>query len=377
MPILVEDVDPSKSPMAPENAGERPNPDHISDLQPFFERWNGKIPKIKDLFNLRQTRQRVGKLVIDGTLTSEEIALLRMCEESDLAAYLDHLEIVTEKGESRMKGDGTKELNLPEVKSFNPSPGIGDQNGKTTLEILDNKSTQEEEFGIADLREPESETDHNKWGEWGTAKKGSHLDSSDNVQEGTYGDHESEYEEPSEQDHELPSRSVQPAPFGYPNTLQNPALKSSYDLLVQDGMLISEEIQLLEASGGTTLRALLKYFETIASKRALDAEAVRLSAPKGYPYRVVHVLLLEWEEDDLGMNQAVSELRSVFEGTFGFESVKSFKIPSRRSYNALEARLQEFKQQNSSEQNLLIVYYSGHGFLDLQNRMHWAAKGEF
>jgi hypothetical protein len=39
---------------------------------------------------------------------------------------------------------------------------------------------------------------------------------------------------------------------------------------------------------------------------------------------------------------------------------------------ALEARLQEFKQQNSSEQNLLIIYYSGHGFLDLQNRMHRA-----
>jgi hypothetical protein len=151
-------------------------------------------------------------------------------------------------------------------------------------------------------------------------------------------------------------------------------LKARYDLLVQGGMLISEEIQLLEAGGGTTLHTLVKYFETMASKRALDAEADDLSAPKGYPYRAVHVLLLEWEEDDLGVSRAVNDLRIVFEDTFGFEPVEYFKIPLRRSHNALEARLQEFKQQNSSKQNLLIVYYSGHGFLDLQNRMHWAAK---
>jgi hypothetical protein len=95
-----------------------------------------------------------------------------------------------------MKGDGTEDLSLPEVKSLNSSLGIGDQNGKTTLETVDNISTQEEEFGTTDLRKPESETDHNKWGAWGvveeTAKEGTQLDLSGNVQEGTYGDHESE-----------------------------------------------------------------------------------------------------------------------------------------------------------------------------------------
>jgi hypothetical protein len=45
-----------------------------------------------------------------------------------------------------------------------------------------------------------------------------------------------------------------------------------------------------------------------------------------------------------------------------------------QSYEALERKLQEFKQEHSMEQNLLIVYYNGHGLIDAQNRMHWAAK---
>jgi hypothetical protein len=289
------------------------------------------------------------------------------------------LEAVAEKRERKSKGDGTKVPSLPVVESFDAPPGMQGQNGKSMLQISDNTPSQDWKFGKPNLSKPEPDTNNNIWGAWGaaeeeTAKKGTQFDPSDNVQEGNYGDHESEYEEPSEQDRELPSRNIQSAPFGYRNTLQDPALKARYDLLVQGGTLISEEIQLLEASDGNTLLTLLKHFEILASKRAFGAGANGLSAPKGYPYREVHVLLLEWEEDDLGVDQVVNELMSVFKNTFGFESVQSFKIPSRRSYKALDARLQGFTQQNSSEQNLLIVYYSGHGFLDLQNRMHWAAK---
>lgn len=154
--------------------------------------------------------------------------------------------------------------------------------------------------------------------------------------------------------------------------LHDPALKTRFDRLVQSGKLSSLDIQALETTSGPIFIKLLEFYE-----RALPTWATKGGiAPPVYPYRAVHVLQIQWEEHDLSIAEedAVNDLNIVFEDTFGFESVQSFKIPSQRSYKALEARLQEFKQQYSSEQSLLIVYYSGHGLLDSQNRMHWSTK---
>jgi len=92
-----------------------------------------------------------------------------------------------------------------------------------------------------------------------------------------------------------------------------------------------------------------------------------------YPYCSVHALLIRWEDGDLDFDWAINGLREVFQDQFGFHSVSSFKIPSNRPYEALESKLQYFKEAHSSKSRLLIVYYVGHGYLDLLNRMHWSA----
>jgi hypothetical protein len=209
------------------------------------------------------------------------------------------------------------------------------------------------------------------WGriEGEIANRRTQLDATDSEKEGKHADNESDHEEPStssERDFELPSPQL--------SISKNPDLKRRYDQLVQCGSLASEEIQVLETSAGDTLLTLLKHFELMAAKRTAGAKPEREAAITPYPYCAVHVLLLEWEEDDLGVNRVSSELKNVFENSFTFESVQSFKIPSQRSYEALEARLLVFKQLHSAKQHLLIVYYAGHGYLDLQNRMHWAAQ---
>jgi hypothetical protein len=261
------DANPLGALMAPGNVQERPHADHSSEHPPL----RYKFPTTRYFINLRE---RANKIIMGGRLTQAEAMLLTTF--GDLLVHLEHLEAVAEKRERKSKGDGTKVPSLPVVESFDAPPGMQGQNGKSMLQTSDNTPSQDWKFGKPNLSKPEPDTNNNIWGAWGaaeeeTAKKGTQFDPSDNVQEGSYGDHESEYEEPSEQDCGLPSRNIQSAPFGYRNTLQDPALKARYDLLVQGGTLISEEIQLLEASDGNTLLTLLKHFEILASKRAFGA----------------------------------------------------------------------------------------------------------
>ena len=138
------------------------------------------------------------------------------------------------------------------------------------------------------------------------------------------------------------------------------------DRLVRGGKLNPEEILLLKGAKGENLHVHLQHFELWDSSRASKAHPA-------YPYTAVNVLLLDWEEDDLGVASIIPELFDVFHNAFGFDAA-CYSIPSERSYQALESQLQQFKQRFSSEGRLLIVYYNGHGYLDLQNRLHLAAK---
>ena len=224
-----------------------------------------------------------------------------------------------------------------------------------------------------------TEKDHNKQGRWSApGDNASYQDTipeKQDVRNGKYKDYASE--EASDQDvhpppapawKDKPKRNVRTSPY-----------KERYEALLAQGWLTHNEVALLITCEGRDLITHLRHFELVASMRSSDGacqetpETPQDASPE-YPYSAVHVLLLHWEESDLAADGIVEELMSVCMEWFGFESAESFHIPSERSYEALETRIQDFKRQYSSEKNLLIVYYAGHGFLDAQNRMHWAAK---
>lgn len=77
-------------------------------------------------------------------------------------------------------------------------------------------------------------------------------------------------------------------------------------------------------------------------------------------YKAVHVLLLSWVDDDLGVLEEISELDGAFTSIYGY-ATEQWKIPSIRSHNSLAKQLTGFLERYESEENLLIVYYGGHG----------------
>ncbi len=92
-----------------------------------------------------------------------------------------------------------------------------------------------------------------------------------------------------------------------------------------------------------------------------------------YIYKEVHVLLLSWEDDDLGVIAEVAELEKVFRKDYGYHTVRKWEIPSLKPYSTLEDELYRFRKDHSSKDNLLIIYYAGHGYLDYSRLWKWAA----
>lgn len=88
-------------------------------------------------------------------------------------------------------------------------------------------------------------------------------------------------------------------------------------------------------------------------------------------YKQVHVLLLSWEADDLGVAKEIAELQDVFENIYHYE-VEFWKIPSNRSHNSLNRRLTNFIDDYEGEDSLLIVYYGGHGYMNDDRQCVWS-----
>jgi hypothetical protein len=186
------------------------------------------------------------------------------------------------------------------------------------------------------------------------ANEGAAENTSKNAKEARWGDPNSEC---------LGSSS----PFGHiPPQLnfRNKTLdvSSKFDQLVQDGALNSKEILLLEKSRGLEFLVHLTHLESMASTKTGKTltnqvdDIPKTEIDQDYPYCTVHALLIRWEDGDLDFDWAINGLRKVFQDQLGFHSVSSFKIPSNRPYEALESKLQYFKEAHSSKSRLLIVY---------------------
>lgn len=78
-------------------------------------------------------------------------------------------------------------------------------------------------------------------------------------------------------------------------------------------------------------------------------------------YERAHVLLLSWEDDNLGVHQEMKHLEYVFSNLYRFD-VQSFKIPPKTAGKATASRILSFLEDDGPE-TLFIVYYAGHARL--------------
>ena len=52
--------------------------------------------------------------------------------------------------------------------------------------------------------------------------------------------------------------------------------------------------------------------------------------------------------------------------------IEQWRIPSRRSHNSLVKRLTDFLDEYECKENLLVIYYGGHGHLNDDRQLTWS-----
>lgn len=119
----------------------------------------------------------------------------------------------------------------------------------------------------------------------------------------------------------------------------------------------------------------IKNFEEFLQDFNLASKAVLPSEVKRYTN--VSVLLFRWEEDDLGTESEISDLNDIFRNSYHYNT-QEYHIPSVDSERQLEDCLVSWRKADDGDgTNLLILYYGGHGKLDMQWRLSrsiWTAK---
>ena len=106
----------------------------------------------------------------------------------------------------------------------------------------------------------------------------------------------------------------------------------------------------------------------------LSNELERYQSRRSYGYFSITVLILLWEDDDLNCMKEVKLLSAMFKDRFHYE-VRQFLIPSERPQDSLNRAISDFVYTFGAKDNLLLVYYAGHGDPDLEGDREavWAA----
>jgi hypothetical protein len=89
----------------------------------------------------------------------------------------------------------------------------------------------------------------------------------------------------------------------------------------------------------------------------------------GKKYKGVHVLLLSWQLADSGFHEQLEELKKVFEDYYHYTTYDKL-IPKNDAQRSLDNILSEFLAYDDDE-NLLILYYGGHGDIDNVRQAVW------
>ncbi|CZR61772.1 uncharacterized protein PAC_11669 [Phialocephala subalpina] len=94
-------------------------------------------------------------------------------------------------------------------------------------------------------------------------------------------------------------------------------------------------------------------------------------------YSSAHVLLLRWQEDDLGVSDEAEALAEVFAEQYHFE-VSVGLIPSDSPSRWLSRKILNFIEvDDDSHQTLKIVWYGGHSFISESKQCMWANDCHF
>ncbi|GKU02343.1 hypothetical protein FLAG1_04516 [Fusarium langsethiae] len=107
-------------------------------------------------------------------------------------------------------------------------------------------------------------------------------------------------------------------------------------------------------------------------------EDLQTSAKRAFPnsdysrYSDVQVLLIQWDEDELQVEDELNELRRVF-NLYGFTTNK-FRIPTSNSHRKLNQKVLSFVEEHENEDTLLIIYYGGHGVINKARQSTWSCK---
>jgi hypothetical protein len=87
------------------------------------------------------------------------------------------------------------------------------------------------------------------------------------------------------------------------------------------------------------------------------------------------VLLLYWEDDDdkAGVKEVVDQLSSILSGHYNYTlEIKLIPSPSescKSSWKWLSSTITSFVEHSDQRDDLKIVYYNGHSYLDADRQM--------
>ena len=77
-------------------------------------------------------------------------------------------------------------------------------------------------------------------------------------------------------------------------------------------------------------------------------------------YAAVNALLISWKDDDTNSASEVKQLQTLFQESFNYTACL-YQIPSTNSQAALNFQIASFLHTFGGPDNLLIIYYGGHG----------------
>jgi hypothetical protein len=100
-----------------------------------------------------------------------------------------------------------------------------------------------------------------------------------------------------------------------------------------------------------------------------------LADPYRGRYRTVQVLLLSWEDDDeqAAVREAVDQLSTILGGQYNYTlEIKLIPSPSescKSSWKWLSSTITTFVERHDQRDDLKMVYYNGHSYLDADRQM--------
>ncbi|CZR69300.1 uncharacterized protein PAC_19200 [Phialocephala subalpina] len=91
-------------------------------------------------------------------------------------------------------------------------------------------------------------------------------------------------------------------------------------------------------------------------------------------YANVSVLLLRWEDDGMNVEWELDDLETVFRN-YGFDTER-WLIPRRNAHLKLMSRAVEIVEGHDGKDDLVIIYYAGHAFINIARQATWCCKAD-